>query len=48
MSIIRNFPTSCLCSVGPFHHGMVGAHGFHIWRVAANIVNNQSGTVDKG
>jgi len=35
-----------------FHHGMVGPQtavgGLHIWRVAANILNNQPRTTDKG
>jgi len=40
--------------VGPFHHGMArlriadGEDCFQIWRIAANILNKQSWTVDKG
>jgi hypothetical protein len=40
--------------LGPCHHGMVrpqvGDEGdcLQIWRVAANILNKQSQTVDKG
>jgi hypothetical protein len=42
------------CEVGPCHHGMarpqvvVGGDGLQIWRVAANIVNKQSRTADRG
>jgi thiamine biosynthesis protein ThiC len=42
------------CYVGPCHHGMAlpvvadGGDGLCIWRVAANIVNKQSRTADKG
>jgi len=38
----------------PCHHGMVrpqvvdGREGLQIWRVAANILNKQSRTADKG
>jgi hypothetical protein len=38
----------------PLHHGMArphvadGGEGLQIWRVAANILNKQSLTVDKG
>jgi hypothetical protein len=38
----------------PCHHGMArpqvadGGEGLHIWRVAANILNKQSRTADKG
>jgi hypothetical protein len=38
----------------PCHHGMArpqiadGGNGFEIWRVAANILNKQSRTADKG
>jgi hypothetical protein len=38
----------------PFHHGMAspqvgdGGDGLQIWRVAANILNKQSWTVNKG
>jgi hypothetical protein len=38
----------------PCHHGMArpqvadGGKGLQIWRVAANIVNKQSRTADKG
>jgi hypothetical protein len=39
---------------GPGHHGMArsqvadGGDGLQIWRVAANILNMQSRTADKG
>jgi hypothetical protein len=42
------------CNVGACHRGMVrdwvadGGDGFHMWRVAANILNKQSLTADKG
>jgi hypothetical protein len=38
----------------PFYHGMarsqvsVRGDGLHIWRIAANILNNQSRTANKG
>jgi hypothetical protein len=40
--------------VGPCHHGMVrppaadGGDGLNIWRLAANVLNRQSRTTDKG
>jgi hypothetical protein len=43
-----------LCYVGPSHHCMarprvaVGGDGVQVWRVAVNILNNQSWTADKG
>jgi hypothetical protein len=39
---------------GPFHHGMArpqvadGGDGLQIWKVAANILNKQSRTADRG
>jgi hypothetical protein len=42
------------CHVGPCHPGMArpgianGGDGLQIWSVAANILNKQSWTVDKG
>ncbi|KAJ4430131.1 hypothetical protein ANN_22341 [Periplaneta americana] len=42
------------CIVGPYHHGMARPQvadrrdGLQIWRVAANILNKQSWTADKG
>ena len=42
------------CMVGPYHHGMARPQvadrgdGLQIWRVAANILNKQSWTADKG
>jgi len=43
-----------LCYVGPCHCGMVqplvvdGGDGLQVWRVAVNVLNKQSWTVDKG
>jgi hypothetical protein len=42
------------CWVSPFHHGMArpqvadGGDALQVWRVAANILNKQSRTADKG
>jgi len=42
------------CYMGSCHHGMVrpwvadGGDGLQMWRVAANILNKQSRTADKG
>jgi len=42
------------CHVGPCHHGMAlsgaadGEDGIRIWRVDANILNEQSRIADKG
>jgi hypothetical protein len=43
-----------MCVWVPGHHGMArpqladGGDGLQIWRVAANILNKQSRTADKG
>jgi hypothetical protein len=40
--------------VGPFHYGTEcpnvadGGDGLQVWRIAANILNNQSWTANKG
>jgi hypothetical protein len=42
------------CYVGPCHHGLArllvtdGGDGLQTWRTAANILNKQSRSVDKG
>jgi hypothetical protein len=46
------FMIKCPCYVGPCHHSMARyqdvdrEHGLHIWKIAANILNNQSRTAD--
>jgi hypothetical protein len=51
---IMQFYVLCHLRWVPCHHGMArpqvtdGGDGFQIWRVAANILNKQSRTTDRG